>query len=767
MRDQQKARSLLVIAAALVITVIAACFASRLKFNYDFEAFFPKEDEQLDAYLEFRNKFEYDNEFVLLGIESRQGIFKKEFLEKIDALSRELKTIPEVKKVVSPTNIKNLLLGGILPRDTPLLRFRAPEFYKEDSIAIYSSRELIGSVFPKNARSVCIYVKTTDGLSKVKSDTLAQRIARTFGKYNFDDVHFVGRIVAQDVYLKKLQKEFVVFLCLSFVMIVIFLWVSFRSLYGIIVPVVIVLVSILWTLGFMGMTGKPIDIMTVMLPTMIFIAGMSDLVHFFSKYFEELHRQTDKRKIYRLILREVGFPTFLTLLSTVVGFLSLLFSSIQPIKEFGVYTSVGIVIAFVLTYTLLPALLYLFTPKKLVKLYDHNNSTYSRMRSSLFWIFRNQKTIIAITLVLIGLSAWGISKIKVNNILLEDLSEKVRVKQDFNFFERNYSGVRPFELYVQVKGNKKVWDYEVMKELDKLDKYLQKDYGIGFMFSPALLCCNLNKAIYDGDLQQYKLPDEEDYGEVRKYIVGNKRNKDIRRIIAPDGKSCRITGKMPDMGSMKIKEQDKKLFAFIDQHISKALIDVRITGAATLMDKNNDYMVSNMLQGFFFSILIIGGLTWFLHRSLKMVFVFIIPNFIPMVLIAGLMGFMGIELKAATSLVFSIAFGVATDDTIHFISRFKIELAYGKSVLYAFKRTYFETGRPIIVTTFILIGGFMSLMTSDFQSTFYFGFLICITLVVAVAADMFLLPVLLIWIMGGQKKKLPADSINRQHNAQQ
>jgi hypothetical protein len=159
-----------------------------------------------------------------------------------------------------------------------------------------------------------------------------------------------------------------------------------------------------------------------------------------------------------------------------------------------------------------------------------------------------------------------------------------------------------------------------------------------------------------------------------------------------------------------------------------------------------------MVQGFAWSIGIIALLTFFLHRSWKMLLVFILPNFIPMVIIAGFMGFAGIELKAATSLVFSIAFGIATDDTIHFISRFKIELAYGKSLMYAFKRTYFETGKPIILTTFILVGGFMSLMTSDFQSTFYFGFLICITIIIALVAELFLLPILLMMILGSGKK---------------
>jgi predicted RND superfamily exporter protein len=206
------------------------------------------------------------------------------------------------------------------------------------------------------------------------------------------------------------------------------------------------------------------------------------------------------------------------------------------------------------------------------------------------------------------------------------------------------------------------------------------------------------------------------------------------------------------MGSIKVTEHNDHLMNFIKQNIDTTKLKFEITGAAHLIDRNNSYMVDNMTQGFVFSLIVIAILTFFLHRSWRMVLVFIIPNVIPLLIIGGIMGFAGIELKAATSLVFSIAFGIATDDTIHFISRLKIELAYGKSLMYAFKRTYFETGKPIILTTFILLGGFMSLMISNFQSTFYFGFLICITILIAVIADIFLLPVLLFLIYGKRKK---------------
>ncbi len=216
------------------------------------------------------------------------------------------------------------------------------------------------------------------------------------------------------------------------------------------------------------------------------------------------------------------------------------------------------------------------------------------------------------------------------------------------------------------------------------------------------------------------------------------------------------------MGSIAVSEHNKHLLNYIDKNINKKLLSFEITGAAHLMDRNNEYMVNNMTQGFIFSLIVIAILTFFLHRSWRMVLVFILPNVIPLVIIGGIMGFMGIELKAATSLVFSIAFGIATDDTIHFISRLKIELGYGKSLIYAFKRTYFETGKPIILTTFILLGGFMSLMISDFQSTFYFGFLICITVIIAVLADIFLLPVLLFMIY--KKKPVKPSAVENNYH---
>lgn len=747
----QKTYNLVVLFFVLAFSVFCAFRIQNLKFDYDFEAFFPNEDNELEVYNHYRNTFEYDNEFVLVSLENNAGIFKKDFLLRIDSLTQTLSDLKYVQKVTSPTNLKTLSLGGLAPVQLRLLHFEDESLYKDDSIAIYQSPFMVGSFFPLNAKSLSIFIKTDDLLNKKESDILAHSIESSIKKYAFDESHYVGRIFAQEVYLVNLQREFIVFLSISFFIVVFFLWLSFRSVYGIVVPITIVLVSVLWTLCIMNLLNKPLNIMTTMLPTMIFVAGMSDVIHFFSKYFEELSKGTAKEKIFTLIIKEVGMPTFLTLTTTVVGFLSLLFSSIKPIREFGIYTSVGVTIAFILCYTLLPTLLYFFPPKKIVAVHSQNNRSQDFLRKILTLIFRNQKAILLITSLIVIASVFGIYKIRINNILLEDLNDKVKIKQDFNFFDKNYSGVRPFEVQITLKdSSKSVWDYDVIHEIDKVDEFIKKEYQAGFLLSPS----SLVKSIYQNSIQDYKtgFPEKEDYVDIAKQFQDNKKNKEVKKIVTTDGLQTRISGKIRDMGSIKANEHNAKLLAFIDSNCDKKLLAFKITGGAHLIDRNNEYMVSNMAQGFLFSIIVIGILTFFLHKSWRMVIVFIIPNVIPLIVIAGIMGFAGIELKAATSLVFSIAFGIATDDTIHFISRLKIELGYGKTLMYAFKRTFFETGKPILLTTFILMGGFISLMVSNFESTFYFGFLICITILVAVIADIFLLPVLLFLLYRNKKK---------------
>lgn len=199
----------------LGFSIICGFQIRTLGFNYDFEAFFPNEDNELELYNSFRKTFEYDNEFVLISLENKAGIFKKDFLTKVDSLTKELGRLQYIKKATSPTNLKHLSLGGIVPMQSTVLHWNDPALYKDDSTAIYRSGEMVGSFFPANARSLCIFLKTDDELSKVKSDTLCDRILGLINKQRFDEIHFVGRIFGQRVYLEKIKSEFIYFLVIS------------------------------------------------------------------------------------------------------------------------------------------------------------------------------------------------------------------------------------------------------------------------------------------------------------------------------------------------------------------------------------------------------------------------------------------------------------------------------------------------------------------------------------------------------------------------
>jgi uncharacterized protein len=293
--------------------------------------------------------------------------------------------------------------------------------------------------------------------------------------------------------------------------------------------------------------------------------------------------------------------------------------------------------------------------------------------------------------------------------------------------------------------------------LHALDTFIIREYGAGFLLSPSSLVSAMHRNSSGETLIPNEFPDREDYGELSKYFSGNRKSRELKRVATPDGQRMRISGKVKDMGSRKIETHNENFRRFTSSNFPEDKYSFTLTGAAHLIDMNNSYMVQNMLSGLGFSVLVTGLLTLLLHRSWRMVIVFLIPNLLPLLVMAGVMGVSGIELKAATAIVFSIAFGIATDDTIHFISRLKIETGKGKTLLYAFKRTFIETGKPIILTTFILIGGFISLMSSNFQSTWYFGCIICLTLAVALIADLFLLPVLLLIVYSGstrRKKKI-------------
>lgn len=739
--EATKRNARVVLALVFVALIISLFFSRKLSFSYDFESFFPDNDPALPFFKQYRQAFGHDNEFVLIALQNNNGIFKKDFLTKADSLTKQLKRLTFVEEVISPSNLKRTSLQGFATVQTPLLHYQNEDLYKDDSAYIYKSAQWKNNFFSNDAKSICLYIKTTDGLSKKKSDTLAAAIKRTITNLHFNEYHIGGRIFAQAVFLEKLQKQFALFILISAIFVILLLWFTFKNLQAVLLPLSLIVISNIITFGIMGALNKPIDIMTAMIPTMIFVAGMSDVIHFYTKYNDEINQGNNQKDTLKLIFKEVAQPTFLTLISTVVGFLSLCYSGIKPVRDFGIYTSVGIVVAFILTYTYLPAVLNLWKGKVKIKTGNKESKLDANSHKLFFWVIRHGKQIALATCLLILVSTWGLFKIIPNQKLLDDLADKEPVKQDFMFFEEHYGGVRPLEIDITViNNNKTIWSYDVMQQLNRVDSFITKTYAPGFLVSPVGIVKLINEG-YDND---YKLPnDTADYNRDIKFIQQNKTHKEFKKLATLNGKHSHISGKIKDYGSLKVDEYNEQLTQFIKQHTDTNTVKFTITGTTNLIDLNNKYLVQNTMQGLLTGILALALLTFIIHRSFKMVLVFLIPNVVPLLIMAGIMGIMGIPLKASTAIFFSIAFGIATDDTIHFISRFKLELQKNTSPLRAFKHTYAETGKPVFLTTLILLGGFISLVLSDFESIRLFGLLTCLTLLVALLAEIVLLPVLL------------------------
>lgn len=742
-----KKLSFLSIAFVVIASFIFGYFIQNLRFNYVFESFFPTDDPDLEYYREFEELFENDNNYLLVGLVNEPTVFDSAFLHKVSLLTQHISQTHHVKSVVSITDMEKPVISPAGYFEIPVIHTESPDRYAMDSVRIYKDAWLLEAFISRDAKATAIVLKHEPLRGKEAADSLVNNIRQAIDKLGFQKTHLAGKAYAQGVFIEKMQTELAIFLSASVALVIVFLIIAFRSFSGVLVPLIVVLLSTVWILGFMALTGKTLDILMVLLPTIMFIVAMSDVVHIMTKYIEQLRVGDSKRAAIITTIKEVGLATLLTSLTTAVGFATLLTASIEPIREFGIYTATGVFFAFIVAFALLPACLYLLPRPKVSYKVAHRSSWFLFLSRSFIKVTRKRKSIIGINLILIVLSLIGIAQIRINTFLIEDLPLNDPLKQDFMFFDSKFGGSRPFEITATVqKNNLTVYDQQVLIEIDSLQNRFTTLFGAGNIMSPATVAKALNQAINGGDSDAYRLPSsEKEWKRLYKYLPKVlKRHEGSGNITAKENTVGRISTRVGDIGSAISLAKTKELQAYIKHHSDTALVAFKVTGTSNLIDKNNEYLARNMFEGLGIAFLVVALIAGLLFRSFRMVIIALVPNVIPLLIIAGIMGISGITLKLSTSIVFSIAFGIAVDDTIHFISKLKIELNKGKSLLYALKRTYLSTGKAIIVTSIILSGGFLILLLSSFGGTFYTGLLVSLTLIFALLIDLTLLPVMIL-----------------------
>lgn len=728
--------------------------ASKLEFDYDFEKFFPKGNDDLSFYKAYRETFENDNDFILIAVRNDGGIFKQDFLKEVEAFTDSLKKLPHLREVISPIDVKIVERNpmGLGFSEKLMFSLNDQKALKEDSIRLVKSNQLMNEMIHLESKSLIILLKNVELISKEKSDELATALEKLIDEQSFDEVVSMGKIIGQKVYIKVLQKEFLTFMAISIGILILFLIIAYRSVWGVIIPLATVLLAVIGSLGLMQLSGASLNMMTTLLPVIMLVVGMSDVVHLISKYLEEIRLGNDKISSLRIMVKKVGVATLLTSLTTALGFATLIAISIEPIQLFGKYTAIGVLLAFVLSILFIPSI-FIWLKKPKVAVSKNINSGWHYFLSKLFiLICRRRIAVSSLYVLLTLLSIWGASKIKFDYFLMQDLNEEHSLMKDLRFFQKNYGGIRPFEMAILPQKGYQITDFEVLVEIDKLTQYLDSSYQVNQMLDPTVPYKYANQMLRDNREEYFRLPNSKKRFEyIKKQMEPFEGKAEWNEIIADDQKMGRIFGRLIDPGSYAMLQRNEDLDKFYRQNINANVIDYKLTGSTVIIDKSGRYVSKSVFYGLLIAFALIATSMGLLFRSIKMALLSLVPNIFPILFTAGFIGFAQIDLNMSTAIVFTIAFGIAVDDTIHFLSRYRQELRNGRSRLFAVRRTYLSTGKAIIITTIILFGGFASLMFSAFLTTFYIGLFVSMTLILAVITDLTLLPLLL---LGKQKAYL-------------
>ncbi|MFY0688761.1 MAG: MMPL family transporter [Cyclobacteriaceae bacterium] len=709
---------------------------SKLQFNADFTRYFPHDDEDYQFYQTYINTFQGDQEQALVGLEFANGVLNPVNLNTIASFTDSLESLEEVIRVQSLTNTKYFIRSpmGMMPLSYVHLD---GSNRKNDSLRMIQSPLLRVLIDSSMLRSTLV-VDIQNDLSIKEFLTLKEQMVQMSQHVGLDDIQIAGRAISIAEISTRILREMILFMGLALLAIVIILWRLYKRIVDIVIPILTVVSAAAILLGMMGFLGKSIDLMSSLLPAIMFVIGMADIIHINTHYRELIRKGNEKKQSIRLAIKEVGLATFITSATTAVGFLTLLTSDIPSIRQFATFAATGIMIAFGLAISLYPAILYL-TPAP-----EQNNlgKNTGRLLPRIFLFgIRNARTIALTSMVLLFIGGSVVSNLRVDNYLSEDLPQDHPIRKSYTFMDNHFGGVRTMELVIT--PSKQVFDQEVIRSINKLEQYLESNYHASILLSAAGVVKSTNQALMGGILNQYSIPtNANQQAKVDRSIERLTKSGSIDILYNEATNSTRIFARIPDWGGRILRQKNAALLQFADAHLPG--LKIRLTGMPYLIDMNNQKMVEDMMLAIATALLLVGMLMGFLFRNLTVMLSAFIANLIPLLLIVAVLVAFDIYINIPTAVIFTIAFGISVDDSIHFLSRVKVEMGKGRSLIYAIKRSVVSTGKAVIYTSLILFAGFGSMLFSDFGSTSRFGLLVSLCLVFALLADLFLLPSLLV-----------------------
>lgn len=753
------------IAAISIVTAFMIYETCQIKLSYDFARVLPADDPAYVEYMNFKKKFGEDGNVMVIGYSS-PDLFQPQLFNEWSNLNKEIKSIQGIKDVLSINSLYNVYRNDSLNKFEfkPVTTENNYSKQQLDSIKelIYSLPFYEGLVYNKESGATLMAItfnskdlNSAHRLEMVKEITTA---ADAFAKKNNLKLHYSGMPYIRSHVMEKVSGEMGLFMALAVIVTAVILWLFFRSLSSVVVSLIVAAIGVVWSLGVMQLFGYRITILSGLIPPLIIVIGIPNCVFLINKYHAEFVKHNNKIKALSRTISSMGGTLFLANVTTAIGFGVLYYTNSPLLVEFGIVAAIGVMLTFLISIIIAPIFLnFIAVPKT-----KHTTHLEAKFINKIlakvdFWV-HNRRPQIYLTIALITLVGfWGMTKMNVLGYVVDDLPKKDPVYDDLRFFEKNFKGILPFEVVIDTKKPEGVFaDNAII--LYKINR-LQKAFSAYPEFSEPLSIAEGVKFSYQayrgGNPKYYKVPGASDLKTLSEYTgtLSGQQNK-LKFFIDSTKQYTRISFQMADVGSVRIKELVAELKPKIDSIFPPEEFHVELTGHSLVFLKSNDYLLKNLYESLAIEIILETLVALALFRSLRIIILSKIPVLIPLVITAGVMGFLGINFKPTTILIFSIAFGISSDGTIYFLTKYRQELkVQGRSVAQAISLTIRETGLSMIYTAIILFCGFAIFAASSFGGTVALGILVSLTLLVAMCTNLVMLPAILLSIDKRKSRK--------------
>jgi len=740
-----------------------------IKFSNTEANLLPDNHEVNLEYLDFTDKFGEEGNLIVIGVKDSL-LFTTENLNAWNNLSKVLKDTSFVESVIAIGDLQKL------KKDKKKQQFYLEPFIKDtikSDIELISIKKELFEKYPfydeflfntktKSVRTA-IHLKKSivnePGRETYINNVLIPKVKSFESNYNLD-IKISGMPYVRTKNAENIKSEISTFVILALIITSIIFFLFFRSYRATFISLFVVMIGVVWTVGILGLfiTNTPpgdfeISVLTGLIPPLIIVIGIPNCIFLINKYQHEVNKHGNKAKSLQKVITKIGNATLMTNVTTASGFATFIITNSKLLKEFGIVASLSILAIFILCILIIP-IIYSFLPIPEEKHLEHLNRTWINSLGD--WIEKTVKkskiNIYIISVLLLVTSIIGIYQIRISGSIIDDMPQKADWFDDIMFYEKEFNGIMPLEILINTKRKKGVTKLSTIKKMSKIEDVILEIPELSKPISMVSLVKYSKQAYYNGNPKYYQVPTSQENSFILSYAKNSTSGSDvdlIKNYVDSTGQYTRITAFMKDMEIEKMEEIEKKLNYEISKIMPSNNFEVSITGKAYLFQKGTKYLVKNLIISLSLAIFLIALLMAYMFRSLKMIFISLIPNLLPLIVTAGLMGYLGVAIKPSTILIFSIAFGIAVDDTIHFLAKYRQELITNnwevkKSVYNALR----ETGVSMFYTSIVLFFGFSVFTVSNFGGTVALGALVSATLLFAMLSNLLLLPSMLLSLEG-------------------